>query len=422
MHASLSRRQFFGASAAAAGPLLISRTARAEANDRIRLGFIGVGVMGGGHLSDFLGRGEAQVIAVCDVVEERREAARQMVEARYSKDKKSVFKGCKLFSDFRQLLELKDIDAVVIATPDHWHAIPCIQAARAGKDIYCEKPLAHDIAEGRRIVDEVAKAKRIFQTGSQQRSEFGGLFRKAVEYVRGGRIGKVKTVRVGVGDPAIACDLPVQEIPKGTDWEMWVGPAPKRGYHEELCPKGVHRHFPAWRRYREFGGGGIADMGAHHFDIAQWALNMDASGPVTIEPPKDKSKTGLRFVYKNGIEMFHGGPSGCTFEGTEGVLYVDRDKIESKPASILKEALTKVDAGIYRATDHRKNWLECIRSRKEPICPPETGHRSASVCHLANIGYWLRRNLKWDPETEKFALDEEANRLLDRVPRDPWKL
>ncbi len=376
--------------------------------------------MGRYHLSSSLGLPDVQVVAVCDVVEERRESARKMVEDRYAKDKKANFKGCKTFNDFRELLALKEVDAVVIATPDHWHAIPCILAARAGKDIYCEKPLTHDIGEGRKIIDQARKAKRIFQTGSQQRSEFGGLFRRAVEYVRNGRIGKIKTVRVGVGEPAIACNLPVQEIPRGVDWEMWLGPAPKRGYHEELCPKGVHKHFPAWRRYKEFGGGGLADMGAHHFDIAQWALDMDTSGPVLIEPPKDKSATGLRFVYKNGIEMFHGGPSGCTFEGSAGTIYVDRDKIESKPDTILKTPLTDKDAKVYLSNDHRKNWLECIRSRKAPICPPEVGHRSASICHLGNIGYWLRRPLKWDPETEKFNADDEANGLVSRTPRDPW--
>ena len=174
----------------------------------------------------------------------------------------------------------------MIATPDHWHAIPTVLAARAGKHIYCEKPLTLTIAQGRKVADEVKKAGVVFQTGSQQRSEFGGMFRKAVEYVRSGRIGKLKTIRIGVGGPAVACDLPDQEAPAGTDWERWLGPAPKRGYNDVLCPKGVHHHFPAWRNYREFGGGGLADMGAHHFDIAQWALDMDDSGPVKIEPPE----------------------------------------------------------------------------------------------------------------------------------------
>jgi predicted dehydrogenase len=324
------------------------------------------------------------------------------------------------------LLDRKDIDAVLIATPDHWHSIPAVLAARAGKHVYCEKPLTLTIAEGRVVADAAKNNKIAFQTGSQQRSEYGGLFRKAVEYVRNGRIGKVKTVRVGVGAPAVACDLPEQPVPGGTDWETWNGPSPKRGYNEILCPKGIHSHFPAWRNYREYAGGGLADMGAHHFDIAQWALEMDDSGPVKIEPPESKDGkpviTGLRFVYANGIEMFHGGPSGCTFEGTEGTIYVDRGKIESKPETILKEELGKDAKRVYLATDHRKNWLECIRSGKETICPAEVGHRSATICQLGNIGYWLKRSLVWDPAKEQFVGDEEANKLLSRTMREPWKL
>jgi len=298
----LTRRQFVSAVAAAGcGPLFLSSARGADEkkspNDRINLGFIGVGTMGRGHLGGFLGNGEVQVVAVCDVVKERRDDAKRMTEERYGKDKKTEYKGCEAYSDFHKLLARKDIDAVIIATPDHWHTIPCVLAARAGKDIYCEKPLTHDIAEGKVLIEAVRKNKIVFQTGSQQRSEFGGHFRKAVEYVWNGRIGKLKTVHIGVGDPARPCDLPEQEVPEGTDWDMWNGPAPKRGYNEALCPKGIHRHFPAWRNYREYGGGGLADMGAHHFDIAQWAMQTDLSGPAEIIPPEDvKKKSGLRFV------------------------------------------------------------------------------------------------------------------------------
>src|SRR5207245_1299305 len=198
----------------------------------------------------------------------------------------------------------------------------------------------------------------VFQTGSQQRSEFDGKFRTAAEYVRSGRIGKVKTIRIGVGDPNVPCDLPEQPIPEGTDWDMWLGQAEKGGYNEILCPKGVHQHFPAWRNYREYAGGGLADMGAHHFDIAQWALDMDNSGPVKIEPPPGKEKTGLKFTYANGVEMFHGGPSGCNFEGSDGTIYVDRDKLESDPAEILKTPLGEKELKLYRATSHHRNWIE----------------------------------------------------------------
>jgi predicted dehydrogenase len=422
---SISRRQFVKA-VAAAGPLLLtSRVYSADPppSERINLGFIGVGTMGRGHVGSFLGRKEVQVIAVCDVVAERRDSARKMVEDHYGKQKgKDDYKGCKAFNDFRDLLALKEIDAVVIATPDHWHAIPCVTAARAKKHIYCEKPLTLTLAEGRIVAKEAKKNDIVFQTGSQQRSEYGGMFRKAAEYVRSGRIGKLKTVRIGVGDPNVPCDLPEKDAPEGTDWEMWLGQAPKRGYNEILCPKGVHDHFPAWRNYREYAGGGLADMGAHHFDIAQWALDMDASGPVKIEPPGGKEKTGLKYTYANGVEMIHGGPSGCTFEGSDGTIYVDRDKLESKPKTILEQPLGEKDVKLYKADDHRKNWLECIASKKPTICPVEVGHRSASVCHLGNLGYQLRRALKWDPVREQFVDDEEANKLVAREMRKPWKL
>jgi predicted dehydrogenase len=308
----------------------------------------------------------------------------------------------------------------VIATPDHWHAIPCILAARGKKDVYCEKPLTQNIADGRHIVTEVAKAGVIFQTGSQQRSEFNNHFRLAVELVRNGRIGKVKTINIGVGNPSKACDLPTQETPKGTDWDLWLGPAPERGYNEILCPKGVHNHFPAWREYRDYAGGGVADMGAHHFDIAQWALGMDESGPVEILPP-EKEMRGLKLVYASGVEMIHGGNIDCEFIGEKGTIRVWRDKIQSDPAEILKTPIGEKEWHTYPANNHKRNWVECVRSRKQPICVAETGHRSATVCHLTNIGYQLRKKLRWDPVKEQFD-DAEANKLVSREAREKWKI
>jgi predicted dehydrogenase len=423
----LSRRRFLQATTAiaAAGPMILPRPLRgqASANERIGLGLIGVGTMGRSHLNRLLREADVQVLAVSDVVAERTAAAKEQVETKYAEVLKSgAYKGCGAYGDFRELLARPDIDAVVIATPDHWHALGCVLAAQAKKDIYCEKPLTHSVGQGRKIIDAVRAGKLVFQTGSQQRSEFEGRFRKAVEYVRNGRIGKVQTVRVGVGGPPVPCDLPEQEVPAGTDWEMWVGPGPLRGYNEVLCPKGVHKHFPAWRSYTEYGGGALADMGAHHFDIAQWALDADATGPVEIHPPDGRADTGLRLVYGNGIEMFHGGKSGCTFEGTDGAIYVDRDKLESTPETILQEPLTDRDQRVYFSDNHMRNWLDCIKSRKDPICTAEIGSRSASVCHLANIGYALRRPLTWDPEKEEFPADSEANRLLTEAVREPWQL
>lgn len=423
---SLSRRQFLQTAGLTTSGLLaapLRAAPKPAASDRLTLGFIGVGTRARQLLPGFLGDAAVQVVAVCDVVAARRDDARKMVENRYGRDKKGTYKGCKAYNDFRDLLARTDIDAVVIATPDHWHAIPCVLAARARKHIYCEKPLTLAIAQGRAIVEAVKRHRVVFLTGSQQRSEYGGDFRRAAELVRSGRIGKVKTIRIGVGGPAVPCDLPTQPVPEGTDWNLWLGPAPERGYNEVLCPKGIHRHFPAWRNYREYAGGALADMGAHHFDIAQWALGMDDSGPVKVEPPRDRKATsGLTFTYANGVVMIHGGPSGCTFEGTDGTIYVDRGTLRSTPSDIVKTPLGAKDVHLYHATNHRKNWLECIRSGKKTIVPAEVGHRSATICHLANIGYQLGHPLRWDPVKERFVDDSEANKLVDRPLRAPWKL
>jgi predicted dehydrogenase len=427
----LSRRSFLQAACAASvAPAVLTRPARAAApSDRLVLGFIGLGVMARGHLDAFLGRTDVEVAALCDVVRERRDHAVETVTRKYAERAKSgAFRGARGYADFRELLDQPGIDAVVIATPDHWHAVGCILAARAEKHIYCEKPLAHNVREGRAIVDAVRAAGVVFQTGSQQRSEFGGHFRRAVEYIWNGRIGQVKTIRIGIGVPPKDCDLPAQEAPPGTDWDMWLGPAPERAYNELLCPRGVHKHFPAWRSYREYAGGGLADMGAHHFDIAQWALETDDSGPVEVlPPPTPGAEQGLRFVYAHGVEMIHNEfepdlKSDCVFEGAEGKILVSREGISSRPASILEQPLEASARRVTPSTNHHANWLEGIRAGINCICTAEIGHRSATICHLANIGYRLGRPLRWDPTAETFSGDDEANRLLAREPRPQWKV
>ncbi len=421
----ISRRRWLARSAALAigGPILAPQLLKAAAaNERIMLGFIGIGIQSRGHLKKFVGTPDVQVVAVCDVEATRLANAKQIVEDGYAKQSGTgSYKGCDTYKDFRELLARDDIDAVVIGTPDHWHAIPAIAAAGRGKDIYCEKPLSLTIAEGRAMVTAARAKNVVFQTGSQQRSEFGGKFRLAVELIRNGHIGDVKVVRVGVGGPAKPCDLPTEAIPDGTDWNFWNGPSPERGYNKILCPEGLHTHFPQWRQYREYAGGALADMGAHHFDIAQWALNMDASGPVLIEPPADNAGTGLKYTYANGVVMHHGGPSGCTFEGTKGTLYVDRKEIKTTPEGILEHKFTASEWRCEPSDNHHRNWLEAIRARRKPICDVEVGHRSASICELGNIGYELRRPLKWDPAAERFVGDDEANKLLSRPERETWK-
>jgi predicted dehydrogenase len=413
-----SRRRFLTGAAAAAvfGPTM----ARAAANERLNIAFIGYGKRAYGVLGEALRQPDVQVVAICEVEANRLKRGKQVVEEFYAKGTRSdKYSGCATYVDYRELLKRDDLDAVVIMTPDHMHVHPALAAARRKLDVYCEKPLTHHIAEGRLLVDAVAEHNVIFQTGSQQRCEFGDRFRKAVELIRAGRIGDIKTIRIGVGAPPKPCDLPEMAMPDTVDWNLWLGPAPERTYHSDLCPVGLHNHFPAFRLYEEYAGGMLADMGAHHFDIAQWALGMDESGPVRIEPPTE-GDTGLKFTYANGVEMFHGGPSGCTFEGSEGTLRVDRNLLQSDPETLLSAPLGDGDWRVAPTGSHLRNWLDCVKTRQQPICTAETGHRTATVCHLANIGYKLRRPLTWDPAKERFTDDEAAQALTNRAARDGW--
>jgi len=425
----VTRRRFLkGMAAAGFGlPAIVPRSVfgddrKASPSARINLGFIGCGKMANDyHLSTLLQFGDVQAVAVCEVDKNRREHARKRVEKAYAENR--TYTGCAEYTDFREVLARKDIDAVVIATPDHWHAIPIIEACKAGKDVYCEKPLTLTIAEAKRCIDAVRKHKRVLQTGSQQRSSVMGPFRKAAEIVRSGRLGKIQTVTVGVGGPSQWCDLKEESMEPGLDWDMWLGQAPLRPYSSVLSPRGLHNHFPAWRNYREYSGGAHTDMGAHHYDIAQWCLGMDASGPVEIIPPEDpKATSGVRFVYADGVVMTHGGPSGCVFVGTAGKLHIDRGVLTSEPESIVKEPLGEKDIHFAESPGHHRDWLNCIRSRQRPVADVEIGARSATIVHLGNLAYWHQRKLRWDPKNWKLIGDKEAAQWLDRDRRDPWKL
>ena len=324
MQQQLNRRQFLKltSTASIAAPLLIpsvwAAPGQKSPNERITLGFIGTGTQGRGLLNNFLNQPDTQVVAVCDVDTTRREHHQKIADEFYSIKQDKEYKGCAQYKEFEELLARKDIDAVVIATPDHWHAFIAVAACKAGKDIYCEKPLSLTIHEARAMVKAVRKHDRVFQTGSMQRSM--SEFRKACELVRNGRIGQVKQVIVDVGPPSKPCDLPEEPIEPGLNWDRWLGPAALRPYNSVLSPRGVHKHFPDWRNYREYSGGMMTDWGAHHFDIAQWGLGMDDSGPVEIIPPEDpKATKGLRYLYANGIEVLHGDSGGVLFVGTDSV-------------------------------------------------------------------------------------------------------
>ena len=430
---TISRRQFLkGATVAAAGvagfPYFVpssalGRAGNVAASNRIVMGCIGVGGMGGGNMRGFLGKKEVQVVAVCDVDAGRRNRARDRVNEKYGNQ------DCVAYSDFREAIERKDIDALSLALPDHWHSIPAIMGARAGKDMYAEKPLARTIREGRAICDAVHRYSRVWQTGSQQRSS--GNFHRACELVRNGRIGKVHKVEVGLPTGGSTDNKPVQPVPEGLDWDFWLGPAPWRPY----CDFGRDRCHYQWRWIMDFSGGQLTDWAGHHIDIAHWGLDLDRTGPVEIEGRGVYPRDGLYDVpieykftckYANGIVMTVANnkqiPQGTKWYGETGWIYVKRGKLEADPPSVLQEKIGPNEIKLYKSNDHKQNFLDCVRSRKLTIAPVEVGHRSISVALLGEIAMLTEKKLRWDPEKEIFLNSDEANRMLSRPMRSPWHL
>jgi predicted dehydrogenase len=391
-------------------------------SDRIRLGFIGMGAQGTYLIQSFLQESGTQVLAVCDVDSQKKSRARKIAEDFYSQKNGGNFPaGVSEYLDFREILFRPDIDAVVTALPDHWHAIPAIEAAKAGKDIYCEKPLANSVGECRAMAQAARRFGQVFQTGSMQRSD--DKFRFACELVRNGYIGQVKQVTVNVGGPPEEDDLPAEPVPDCLDWDRWLGPAPWRPFSSVLSPPATWEGFPAWRRYWNYGGGGMTDWGAHHFDIAQWGLGMDESGPIEILPPNGKDVEALTYQYANGVTMLRkGGVNGVLFSGTEGKVEVNRGYLRTWPERLIRIRLNPADTHLYESRNHRADWLQCIRTRKRPICDVEVGLRSATVCHIGNIAYKLNRPLRWVAKDEQFENDPEANRCLWHPYRSPWML
>ncbi len=416
----LSRRGFVsGVAAWLAAPLVVRGSVfgddqNAPAAEKITVAAIGIGkMMYGSHLPHYLRMPEVQVVAVSDVDTTRREAGKKRVDDAYGNT------DCKAYVDYREILARDDIDAIACATPDHWHAMVILDTVKAGKDMYCEKPLTNNLMEAKAVMDAVNASDIIFQTGSQQRASSN--FRYACELVQNGRIGDIKQVMVSVGGPPLPCNRPEEEMEPGREWERWVGPAPLRPYSSVLSPRGVHTHFPSWRNFCEYGGGGMTDWGAHHFDIAQWGLGMDKSGPVEIVPPENPaSGRGVKFIYENGIELIHGGRSGVTFIGTDGEIFVNRGKLESKPEEIIKTPIEEGEIHLYESpggshAGHRQDWINCLKSRSQPNCPIETGARTVAVCHLGNIAYLHGdqlggKSLKWDPQKWEFVGNEAANK------------
>lgn len=386
-------------------------------NDRINLGYIGTGKQSYSLLESIGQCKETIVLAASDVYGLKLERFIEEAEKNNSKKLQANVDGYKYY---RELLKRKDIDAVVIASPDHWHAQMVVDAAKAGKDIYCEKPLALTIAEGRAMVNAVRKYERVLQTGNMQRSWRD--FRHACELVFNGYIGEIEEINVSVGEPVKQCDLPTEEVPETLEWNEWVGPSLYRGYHHILAPLPDDDRWAWWRGYRDFGGGYITDWGAHMFDIAQWALGMDESGPVEFNPPNVPADTGLSMKYKNGAVVNHkqwGKPNAVQFIGSDGTIEVSRSFLKTTPKHLAKMELTDKDKRLYFSDNHYQNWINAIKNRTKPVSDVETGHRTASVCNAINIAYELQRSLKWDPVSERFD-DDYANMMASRPYRGKW--
>lgn len=412
----MNRRDLLKQSAVAAGaaafPTIIPRAALG-ASEQVRLGFIGVRNRGLQNLAPMM----QHAVAVCDVDRDVLAAAKAKVE-------KANGRECRAYSDYRKLLESKDIDAVVISTPDHWHALQTIDACAAGKDVYCEKPLTLTIREGRRMVAAARRYNRIVQTGSQQRSD--DKFRLACELVRNGRLGRIRSIEVGLPGPNwTPPPVPDEPPPAELDYDFWLGPAPYRPYNR----KRVHYLF---RFFWNYSGGQLTNFGAHHLDIVQWALGMDNSGPVSAEATATFQKDGwyetpekfeITYHYADGtpVRCGTGHRGGITFIGEKGTLWVTRGKLEG-PGEILESSFSGDDTRLYVSADHYRNFLECVKSRKLPICDVEIGHRSATVCHLGNIAVRSGRKVRWDPQSEKVVGDAEQARMTHYDYRGSWKL
>ena len=394
-------------------------------SDKINLGFIGCGRQSGGLQRRFANLADTQVVAACDPYAAKLEKFINANNQFYAElTSQSSYNATASFVDYRELLARKDIDAVIIASPDHWHASMSVHAAEAGKDIYCEKPLSLTVREGRAMVDATRKHNRVFQTGSMQRSS--KEFTQAAQLVRSGAIGEVKKIVVSVGGPPKDWDLQPEAVPAGVNWDLWMGPNTKeRPYNNNLAPLIDATFWARWRDYKEFGGGGMTDWGAHMFDIGQWGIGMDHSGPVKVIPPGPGKQSGLIYQYDNGIEMIHQpepGKNYCHFFGTEGEVYVQRGLLKTTPESLKDKVFRADEYKVYVSDNHYQDFITAMKTRKPPICDVEVGHRTATVCNIGNIAYQLGRTLDWNPQKEKFKGDGEANKLLKRKMKKEWKV
>ncbi|HOY58469.1 MAG TPA: Gfo/Idh/MocA family oxidoreductase [Verrucomicrobiota bacterium] len=450
-----TRRQFLKIAAtggvALAAPSVIpasilGRAGQVPPSERIAMGFIGLGGQGTGHLlggawtyvpGGYAARTDVQVLAVCDVRRERREQAQERCNQMYAqRSGQAAYDGVRAYNDFREVLARPDIDALLLALPYHWAAPMATMALRAGKDVYCEKPIAITVREGQRLVEACRRFGRVYQAGTQQRSEYGGKFRLACELVRNGRIGQLKEVyayrQPGALFPSAWTSEHTVPVPPGFDWDMWLGPLPWRPFGGEAG--------------HTLSGLFVGDVNwsPHHYDIVQWTVNPNPTAPIEVQYEPSPQKAGaaahpggaegrpedgqVHYRYANGV-VVHSTPypgenvghdGGACFVGTQGRIAVDRGAIVSYPASILKEPLRPDDARVYFTDSHSGNFLECVRTRRPTICNPEIATYTINAILIGGIAMGLERSLKWDPSKREFMGDEQANRLLSYAPRPPW--
>jgi predicted dehydrogenase len=421
---NLTRRSFIkGAIASGVAPSFIpAHLLGADSpSNKITVGFIGVGGHGVGHnLKHYLRQNDARVLTVCDVDRSRMPAAKERVDEKYGN------KDCSMTTDFREVLARPDIDTVMISTPDHWHTLMSVLAVRAGKDVQCEKPTL-TIDEGKILVNEIRRHKKVFQTSTEDRSV--PVYHRMAELVRNGRIGTLEKIEVVLPkQPTVPGDPTPQPIPEDLDYDMWLGPAPEAPYTKDR----VHFHF---RWIWDYSGGIICDWGTHLFDTAQWANNTERSGPIEIDGKGTHWEGGLydtvkdydvTYRYQNGVVMTcNSGNPSVKFYGTKGWVGNEgwRGDLQASSPKILNSVIEPGEIRLFTnpAGEHR-NFLNCVKTRKDPYFPVDIGHRISTVCHLANLSIKLGRPLKWDPELEQFKNDEEATQLMSRPMRQPWSL
>jgi predicted dehydrogenase len=424
MSSSFSRRGFLKAASLASATLAFPRIMRAQSgpsvNDRLNVALIGNGLIASSHFGALTGRDDCRIVAVCDVDLAKARKMRDRTEKHYAAlAAGGTYKGVDAYQYHEEVLARDDIDAIFVTTPDHWHAAIANAAMIAGKDVYCEKPLTLTVPEGRVLVNTARRHGRILQTGTQQRSN--GSFRKAAEIVRNGLIGDIKHIRTRLGSFPPAPALAEEPLPAEFDYDRWLGPTPWRPYNAQRV---LGNYGGGWRCFTEYGGRKNGDWGAHHFDIIQWALGMDESGPVEFIPKGFDGTPYQTHVYANGIRVERvdeGLKAMIEFTGTKGVVRVSRDDfLETDPPSLAARPLRAEDVHLYASDNHHTDFFSCIRTRQHPIADVEIGHRSATVGHLCNIAATVARPVRWDPVKEQIIGDPVAAALLDRSRRAPY--